>query len=183
MQTGQKNEVAVFGGGCFWCTEAVFDSVRGIISATPGYAGGHVEHPTYEEVSSGETGHAEVTRIEFDPTEVAFKDLLTIFFATHDPTTLNRQGNDVGTQYRSLILYTSEEQKREAEQYIESIKDAFSDPIVTELKPFITFYEAEDYHKRYYEKHKDAPYCRAIIDPKLEKLQKQFAELLVTHKK
>lgn len=183
MQIGQKTETAVFGGGCFWCTEAVFGSLKGIVSAMPGYAGGHIENPSYEEVSMGDTGHAEVTRIEFDPSEITFKELLTVFFATHDPTTLNRQGNDIGPQYRSLILYASEGQRRQAEEYIKEVQNLFTDPIVTELKPFEKFYEAEDYHQRYYERHKDAPYCQAIIDPKLEKLHKQFAELLKTHEK
>lgn len=178
-----QKETAIFGGGCFWCTEAVFNSLKGIISATPGYAGGHIENPTYEEVSGGTTGHAEATKIEFDPDEITFNDLLMVFFATHDPTTLNRQGNDVGPQYRSIILYTTELQKKQAEEYINSIRGSFSGPIVTEVKPFEKFYEAEDYHQRYYERHKDAPYCQAIIDPKLEKLQKQFVELLKSHKK
>lgn len=183
MKEEYKTETAVFGGGCFWCTEAVFNSLKGIISATPGYSGGHVENPSYEAVSTGETGHAEVTRIEFDPGKITYKDLLTVFFATHDPTTPDRQGNDIGPQYRSIVLYINEEQKGQATEYIKTIGDSFSDPIVTELQPFDKFYEAEDYHKQYYGKHKDAPYCRAIIDPKLEKLQQQFVDLLKSHKK
>ncbi|EKD24486.1 MAG: hypothetical protein ACD_81C00002G0001 [uncultured bacterium] len=179
----QKKEVAIFGGGCFWCTEAIFNALKGVIVATPGYSGGHVQNPTYEAVSAGTTGHAEATKIEFNPGEISFKELLTVFFATHDPTTINRQGNDVGPQYRSVIFYTSEEQRIQAEEYIKEEQASFSDPIITELKPFEVFYEAEDYHKRYYETHKDAPYCRAVIDPKMEKLQKQFAELLKTHTK
>ncbi|EKD23692.1 MAG: methionine sulfoxide reductase A [uncultured bacterium] len=179
----EKSETIVFGGGCFWCTEAIFANLKGIVSATPGYAGGTTHNPTYDVVSSGETGHAEVTKIEFNPSIITVNDLLTVFFATHDPTTLNRQGNDVGTQYRSIILYTSEAQERQAREYITSVQDSFSDPIITEIKPFTEFYEAEDYHQRYYEKHKDAPYCQAIIDQKLEKLQKQFAALLTSHTK
>jgi len=174
-------ETAVFGGGCFWCTEAVFDALKGVISATPGYSGGHVHNPTYEAVSSGITGHAEATKIEFDSNEISFKDLLAVFFATHDPTTVDRQGNDIGPQYRSAIFYTSEGQRKQSEEYIKKILDSFSGPIVTELKPFEVFYEAEDYHKQYYELHKDAPYCRVVIDPKMEKLQKQFGELLKKH--
>lgn len=181
MQTNSTIETVVFGGGCFWCTEAVFNSLKGVISATPGYAGGQKEDPTYEEVSSGDTGHIEVTKIEFDPAQITFKDLLTVFFATHDPTTLDQQGNDIGSQYRSAILYTTQEQNDQAEEYIASIQDIFTNPIVTELRPFTRFYKAEDYHMQYYERHKDTPYCRAIIDPKLEKLQKQFADLLKTH--
>ncbi|OGM94861.1 peptide-methionine (S)-S-oxide reductase [Candidatus Wolfebacteria bacterium RIFOXYD12_FULL_48_21] len=179
----QQTETAVFGGGCFWCTEAIFNTLKGVILATPGYSGGHVPDPTYEAVSSGATGHAEATKIEFDPNEISFNDLLTVFFATHDPTTVDRQGDDVGTQYRSAIFYTSEDQRVQAEEYMKKIAGSFSDQIVTELKPFEVFYEAEDYHKRYYENHKDAPYCRAVIDPKMEKLQKQFAELLKEHAK
>jgi peptide-methionine (S)-S-oxide reductase len=174
-------ETAVFGGGCFWCTEAVFNSLKGIVSAMPGYSGGYVKDPTYEEVSAGDTGHAEVTKIEFDPSEITYHDLLTVFFATHDPTTLDRQGNDVGIQYRSVIFYMSEEQKQQAEQYIKEVASSFSNPIVTSLQPFEAFYPAEDYHQRYYEKHKDAPYCMAIIDPKLEKLQQHFASLFKAH--
>lgn len=183
MREEQNIEVAVFAGGCFWCTEAVFDGLKGVISAVPGYSGGKAVNPTYEEVSEGTTGHAESIKIEFDPAEVTYKDLLTVFFATHDPTTIDRQGNDVGSQYRSVVFFMNEEQRAQTQEYIKEAQSSFSDPIVTEVRSFEAFYEAEDYHKRYYETHKDAPYCRAIIDPKLEKLQKQFAELLKTHKK
>lgn len=175
-----KKEVAVFGGGCFWCTEAVFEELRGIISVMPGYTGGTVKNPTYDQVCSGTTGHTETTRIEFNPDEISFQDLLTIFFATHDPTTLNRQGNDVGTQYRSAIFYTTEEQKREAQGFIKDLDDADpkGKPIVTEITPLSDFYPAEEYHREYYRNNPSQPYCQLIISPKLAKLQKKFAELL-----
>src|SRR5947199_9751402 len=146
-----KSEVAVFGGGCFWCTEAVFNELRNVRSVVSGYAGGNVKNPTYEQVCGGLTGHAEVIKIEFDPSQITFKDLLTVFFATHDPTTLNRQGNDVGTQYRSAIFYANEEEKKVAESYIAQITDAkaFSKPIVTKLEPLKAFYPAEAYHQNY----------------------------------
>jgi peptide-methionine (S)-S-oxide reductase len=181
----QKKKVAVFGGGCFWCTEAVFDELRGVISVVSGYAGGDVKNPTYEQVCGGRTGHAEVIRIEFDPDQIAFRDLLTVFFATHDPTTLNRQGNDVGTQYRSAILYADDEQKHEAESFIKELQaaGAFSKPIVTTLEPLTDFYEAEDYHQKYYANNPYQPYCQVMIPPKLNKLHKQFAELLKSHGK
>jgi peptide-methionine (S)-S-oxide reductase len=174
------SQVAVFGGGCFWCTEAVFDELRGVISVMPGYAGGTTHNPTYEEVCGGGTGHAEVIRIEFDPAQIHFQDLLTVFFATHDPTTLNRQGNDAGTQYRSTILYTDDEQKREAEALIKELNDAqsYGRPVVTTVEPLRDFYPAEDYHHNYYEKNPYQPYCQFTIPPKLEKLHKRFTGLL-----
>jgi peptide-methionine (S)-S-oxide reductase len=177
--------VAVFGGGCFWCTEAVFDELRGVKSVVSGYAGGSTKNPTYEEVCGGRTGHAEVIKIEFDPGEIAFKDLLTVFFASHDPTTLNRQGNDVGTQYRSAIFYATEEQKREAEAFIKELNDskAFGKPVVTTLEPLGEFYEAEDYHQKYYANNPYQPYCQYMIPPKLTKLHKQFGALLKSHGK
>jgi peptide-methionine (S)-S-oxide reductase len=180
-----KSAVAVFGGGCFWCTEAVFDELRGVKSVVSGYAGGSVKNPTYEEVCGGSTGHAEVIKIEFDPSEIAFKDLLTVFFATHDPTTLNRQGNDVGTQYRSAIFYANEEQKREAEAFIKELNDSksFGKPVVTTLEPLGEFYEAEDYHQKYYANNPYQPYCQYMIPPKLNKLHKQFGALLKSHSK
>ena len=147
-----KNEIAVFGGGCFWCTEAVFNELRGIISVMPGYAGGETKNPTYQDVSSGSTGHAEVTRIEFNPIQILFTDLLTVFFATHDPTSINRQGNDTGTQYRSVIFYTNKNQKDDALKFIEQLRDSFDKPIVTEIQRLDTFYEAEKYHQQYLEK-------------------------------
>lgn len=181
----QTTEVAVFGGGCFWCTEAVFDELRGVISVMPGYAGGSVKNPTYEQVCSGRTGHAEVIRVEYDPGQIAYRDLLTVFFATHDPTTLNRQGNDVGTQYRSIVLYASDEQKRDAEQFIKELNDSsvFGQPVVTEVKPLSEFYEAEEYHRKYYENNSYQPYCQVVISPKLHKLHKQFSDLLKSHGK
>jgi peptide-methionine (S)-S-oxide reductase len=180
-----KSAVAVFGGGCFWCTEAVFDELRGVKSVVSGYAGGSTKNPTYEQVCGGGTGHAEVIKIDFAPTEIAFKDLLTVFFATHDPTTLNRQGNDVGTQYRSAIFYANEEQKREAEAFIKELNDSkvFGKPVVTTLEPLGEFYEAEDYHQKYYANNPYQPYCQYMIPPKLSKLHKQFGELLKSHGK
>ena len=179
----EKPEIAVFGGGCFWCTEAVFGELRGVFSVMPGYAGGSVKNPTYEQVCSATTGHAEVIRIGFEPDQITYKDLLTVFFATHDPTTLNRQGNDVGTQYRSIILYASEEQKREAENFIKELNCSRSQPVVTEVKPLGEFYEAEEYHRKYYETNSYRPYCQLIINPKLQKVYKQFTELLKSHDK
>jgi peptide-methionine (S)-S-oxide reductase len=181
-------ETAVFGGGCFWCTEAVFKNLRGVISVMPGYAGGpskdaagkSLPAPTYEAVCTGRTGHAEAIRIEFDPKQISFNDLLTVFFATHDPTTLNRQGNDVGTQYRSIVLYTTPEQRAAAEAFIARLNasDPGGHPVVTEVKPLEKFYEAESYHRDYFAKNPNQPYCQLIIEPKVEKLQKEFAELL-----
>lgn len=181
----QKIEIAVFGGGCFWCTEAVFDELRGVISVMPGYAGGSLKNPTYEQVCGGQTGHAEAIRIEFAPSVIAYRDLLKVFFATHDPTTLNRQGSDVGTQYRSIVLYASREQKKEAEGFIRELNDssAFDKPVVTEVKPLGEFYEAEDYHRQYYASNSYQPYCQSTISPKLQKLHKRFTELLKSHAK
>jgi len=173
-------EKAVFGGGCFWCTEAVFKMLKGVGTVEPGYAGGTTENPTYEEVSGGNTGHAEVIYIEYDPKEVSYRDLLTVFFASHDPTTINRQGNDVGTQYRSVIFYTSDEQKKEAEEFIKEINDSSNegDSVVTELEPLDKFYKAENYHKDYFENNPEQAYCQVIINPKLDKVKKEFAGLL-----
>lgn len=180
-----KTEIAVFGGGCFWCTEAVFHMMRGVISVAPGYAGGTKANSTYEEVSSGTTGHAEVIHIEYDPTQVAYRDLLTVFFGSHDPTTLNRQGADVGTQYRSVIFWTSDVQKSEAEAFIKELNESnvAGAPIVTEVKPLEKFYPAENYHRDYYANNKGAGYCQLVINPKLEKVQKQFAALLKNESK
>jgi peptide-methionine (S)-S-oxide reductase len=176
-------EIAVFGGGCFWCTEAVFKMLKGVTSVLPGYAGGTTENPTYDQVCDGQTGHAEVIRIEYDPKQVTFRTLMTVFFATHDPTTLNRQGNDVGTQYRSIILYTTPAQKEEAEAFIKEVDESTKEgnPVVTEVKPLTKFYEAENYHKDYFANHPDKAYCNLIISPKVEKVQKQFADLLTTN--
>ncbi len=153
---------------------------KGVVSVTPGYAGGTKPNPTYEEVSTGDTGHAEVIRIEFDPALISYQDLLTIFFATHDPTTINRQGSDIGTQYRSIILFADESQKREAEAYIRELEASHPGgaPVVTEVKPLEAFYEAEDYHHDYFAKHPHRPYCVAVISPKVQKAKQRFASLL-----
>lgn len=173
-------EIAIFAGGCFWCTEALFKSLKGVTSVTSGYTGGTKEEATYEKVSSGETGHAESVKIEYDRDIISFSDLLAVFFNTHDPTTLNRQGADTGTQYRSAIFYTNETQKEISEKLIQELGDtkSYDKPVVTSLEPFTEFFPAEDYHKDYYERNKNAPYCEIVIAPKLEKLQKRFGELL-----
>ncbi len=171
-------ETIVLGGGCFWCTEAVFTMLKGIVSVRPGYAGGHVANPTYEQVSGGKTGHIEVIEIVYDPDQLSFEEILQVFFDTHDPTTPNRQGNDVGPQYHSAVFYTTPRQKEKTEHYIMLIKNKFTKPIVTTVAPLDTFYVAEDYHQQYYEHHKDAPYCQVIIDPKVEKVQTKFKNLL-----
>ncbi len=176
----QKSSIAILGGGCFWCTEAVYNRVKGVISLMPGYAGGKLENPSYHEVCEGTTGHAEVIRVEFDPQTISFKKLLEIFFDIHDPTTLNRQGNDVGTQYRSSIFYSDNEQKKETVDYIKSLKDnkTFMREIVTEVQPLIKFYPAENYHKDYYDKNEYAPYCNLIISPKIKHFEEKYASLL-----
>lgn len=174
------NEIAVFGGGCFWCTEAVFKMLKGVISVKPGYAGGKTPNPTYNQVCEGSTGHAEVIRIEFDPAQISFKTLMTVFFATHDPTTLNRQGNDVGTQYRSVVLYTTPTQEIEAKEFIREVDESSKEgnPVVTEVQPLTEFYEAENYHHDYFARNPEQSYCNLIISPKVEKVQKEFAALL-----
>ena len=172
------NEIAVFGGGCFWCTEASFQDLKGVARAVPGYAGGSVPSPSYQQVCTGMTGHAEVVQVEFDPSVISYETLLKVFFTVHDPTQLNRQGNDVGTQYRSVIYTTSEEQKQAAEAFIAEINPEFDGGIVTEVAPLDTFYEAEDYHHDYFKKNPNAGYCAVIISPKVAKLRKQFADLL-----
>ena len=165
-------EVATLANGCFWCTEAIFKRVNGIKSVLPGYSGGQVKNPSYEQVCTGRTGHAESIQIEFDPKVISFEKILDIFWATHDPTTLNRQGNDVGTQYRSAIFYHDLKQKEIAENSKKALRNegSYKDPIVTEITPFSSFYVAEDYHKNYYDEHRDAPYCSYVIDPKVQKL-------------
>jgi len=168
---------ALFGGGCFWCVEAVFLQLRGVIQVTSGYAGGHLVEPSYEAVCSGNTGHAEVVKIDFDEEQVRYTDLLTVFFATHDPTTLNRQGNDIGTQYRSVIYYYNNEQKQQAKQFIEELK-AEGVQVVTELTAAPVFYAAEDYHQNYYAKNPSQGYCNFAIPPKLNKLRSKFQSLL-----
>jgi peptide-methionine (S)-S-oxide reductase len=173
-------EKATFGGGCFWCTEAIFERVRGVSSVESGYSGGHLLNPSYQQVSSGTTGHAEVVQITYDPEVVSYLELLEIFFKTHDPTTLNRQGADVGTQYRSIVLYHTEEQKTQASEVIRKLgeEEIWKDPIVTTVEPFEAFYSAEAYHQEYYENNPNAGYCRLVINPKLEKFEKIFKERL-----
>ncbi|MBI4137960.1 MAG: peptide-methionine (S)-S-oxide reductase MsrA [Candidatus Sungbacteria bacterium] len=175
-----SKETVVFGGGCFWCTEAVFLELKGVLSVTSGYAGGTLENPTYDRVSAGGTGHAEVIQIDYDPLAIPFRKLLEVFFTSHDPTTKNRQGADVGDQYRSIILYTAERQKQEAEAYIRELTEAkkFPDPIVTELKPLDRFWHAEDYHLNFYAKNPDNPYAEAVIAPKLEKVRRLYKNAL-----
>ena len=173
-------DTATFGAGCFWCVEAVFQEMKGVIKVTSGYSGGEVKNPSYKEVCTGLTGHAEVCQIVYNPKEVSFKELLEAFWQTHDPTTLNRQGNDAGTQYRSVIFYHNESQKQLAEKYkAELIKSgAFDKPIVTAIDPFTKFYPAEDYHQNYYDQNGDAPYCQYVIQPKVEKFRKVFHDKL-----
>ncbi len=168
-----KIETATFGGGCFWCMEAVFERLPGVKSVTSGFAGGHTTNPTYEQVCTGDTGHAEVTQIEFDPVKISYEKLLDVFWQAHDPTTLNRQGADEGTQYRSVILYHDEAQKAAAEKSKAAAQKQFKHPIVTEIVPFTKFYPAEKYHQDYYDNNRDAGYCRVVIAPKLEKLEKE----------
>ena len=171
---------ATFGGGCFWCTEAVYQQLGGVYSVTSGYSGGKKENPTYEDVSTGFTGHAEVIQVEYDPQQVSFAELLEVFWKTHDPTTLNQQGADVGTQYRSVVFYHNLQQKRQAEEYQAKLDQsgAFAAPIVTEISPFTKFYAAEKYHQDYYERNSEQVYCRAVIEPKLEKFRKVFHDKL-----
>lgn len=175
-----QKETAVLGGGCFWCTEAVFKELHGVLSVMSGYAGGHTENPTYTQVCGGMTGHAEVIKIEYDPAQIKYEDLLTVFFATHDSTTPNRQGNDVGMQYRSIILFTTDEQKKKSVEFIADLNSSAAEgaPVITEVKPLDKFYEAENYHRDYYAMNKDQPYCQLIIQPKLQKVQQKFAALL-----
>ncbi|HXV27124.1 MAG TPA: peptide-methionine (S)-S-oxide reductase MsrA [Candidatus Paceibacterota bacterium] len=170
--------VAVFGGGCFWCTEAVFGMLKGVIAVKPGYAGGIAEKPTYEQVSHGDTGHVEVVRFEYDPSVISYDDLLNVFFASHDPTQVNRQGNDVGPQYRSVVFYGDEAQKESAERFIAGLRsDGLN--VATTVEPLHKFWPAEDYHEKYYEKHKnDDPYCQVVIEPKLAKVREKFSQLL-----
>jgi peptide-methionine (S)-S-oxide reductase len=173
-----NEQTAYFGGGCFWCIEAVFNRLRGVKQAVSGYMGGHVDKPTYRQVCNGDTGHVEVVRVTFDPSEITFRDLLEVFFSMHDPTTLNQQGNDVGEQYRSVIFFTSDEQQREAEETIAALTEAkaFPEPIVTAVEPATTFFEAEGYHQEYFDNNRTQPYCQFVIAPKLKKFEKQFGE-------
>lgn len=171
-QPSAGTETATFAGGCFWCVEAIFQSLDGIVKITPGYTGGHVKNPSYEQICSGGTGHAEAIRIEYDPSKVSFEELLDLFWQAHDPTQLNRQGSDIGTQYRSAIFYRGEAQKKSAEESIRKLaaSGTYSGKIVTTLEPAGDFYEAEDYHRNYYRKNSDAPYCVFVIRPKMKKL-------------
>ncbi len=175
-----KTEVATLGGGCFWCLDAVFRQLKGVSKSVSGYAGGHDPDPDYESVCSGRTGHAEVTQVTFDPAVMPFKDLLDVFFSIHDPTTLDRQGADIGTQYRSVILYHSPEQKKAAEDAVEAFDEAqaYEDPIVTQLMPFTTFFPAEEYHQDYFARNPTQGYCRAVVSPKVAKFRSKWAPRL-----
>lgn len=182
FMTAQNNayQTATLGMGCFWCTEAIFQELKGVISVVPGYAGGHVKNPSYEQVCTGNTGHTEVTQITFDPHQISFQELLQVFFQVHDPTTLNRQGEDVGYQYRSVIFYHNDEQKKIAETIKQKLNDekVFENPVVTAIEPFKNFYPAEDYHKNYFRLNMNKPYCQLVIKPKVEKFEKVFKEKL-----
>jgi peptide-methionine (S)-S-oxide reductase len=169
-------EFTTIGGGCFWCTEAVFLEIEGVKKVIPGYSGGHVKNPSYEQVVTGSTGHAEVIQVSFDPEKITYREILEIFFTMHDPTSLNRQGADVGTQYRSVIYYHDEDQRKVAEGIIAEMEDnnVFNLPIVTQLKPLVEFFEAEDYHTNYYNRNQNQAYCKFVIEPKLRKIQKEF---------
>jgi peptide-methionine (S)-S-oxide reductase len=176
----EDREVATLGGGCFWCTEAVFSRIRGVEKVESGYSGGDVKNPSYEQVSTGTTRHVEVVQISFDPRVITYEEILEIFFATHDPTTLNRQGVDVGTQYRSVIFYHDEQQRQTAEKVIQQLnsEEIFGSPIVTKIEPFKTFYEAEEYHRDYFKRHPEQAYCQVVIAPKIAKLQEHYMSKL-----
>ena len=178
--SGIKTDTATFGTGCFWCTEAIFQQLEGVLKVTSGYTGGHVKNPSYEQVCEGTTGHAEVIQMIYDPAKISFDELLEVFWETHDPTTLNRQGNDVGTQYRSAVFYHNAEQKQKAEKYKAELdkSGAFTDKIVTEVSPASVFYTAENYHQNYYNRNGSQPYCNFVIRPKMEKFQKVFKDKL-----
>jgi len=180
ITTNDSLQIATFGSGCFWCTEAVFQQVDGVTKVESGYSGGKVKNPSYREVCSGNTGHAEVIQLTYDPSKVSFEELLEIFWGTHDPTTLNRQGADEGTQYRSVIFYHTPEQKQLSEAYKKKLDEsgAFDNPIVTEIASFTNYYKAEDYHQNYYNLNGNAPYCSFVITPKLEKFKKVFGDKL-----
>jgi len=175
-----QHETATFGNGCFWCTEAIFQQLKGVESVSSGYSGGTVRNPSYREVCTGKTGHAEAIQIVYDPSQISYEDLLQVFWKTHDPTTLNRQGADVGTQYRSVIFYHNDEQKRLAEEYRNKLDEsgAYDSKIVTEIAPFNTFYKAENYHQNYFNQNGEAPYCQLVIAPKLDKFRKVFKDKL-----
>ena len=178
-----QTEVITLGGGCFWCLEPIFAELQGVKDAVVGYSGGHVDNPSYQQVCTGRTGHAEVVQVAFDPAQISLAEILRIFFTIHDPTTLNRQGADVGPQYRSAIFYQDEEQRRTAEQVISEIEAAgiWGNPIVTEVAPFDEFFKAEEYHQEYFEKNPGAGYCRVVIAPKVAKFRKHYADKLRSH--
>lgn len=178
--SSDKLSLATFGAGCFWCVEAVFQDLNGVVYCKSGYSGGETKNPTYKEICTGNTGHAEVIQITYDHSKLAYKDLLEVFWQTHDPTTLNKQGNDVGTQYRSVIYYHTPEQKTEAEAYKDKLNqsNAFNKLVITEISPVTQFYEAEDYHQNYYKSNGDQPYCTYVIKPKMDKFKKVFGEKL-----
>lgn len=180
INPGKNMDTATFGAGCFWCVEAIFQQLKGVKKVESGYTGGKIKNPTYKEVCSGRTGHAEVINIIYDPSEISFDELLEVFWKTHDPTTLNKQGADEGTQYRSAIFYHNQEQKEKAEKYKKELdaSGAWDKPIVTEIAPATEFYKAEDYHQNYYNQNGDQPYCRYVIHPKMEKFQKVFKDKL-----
>lgn len=171
-------QTAVFGGGCFWCTEAIFQDLKGVKKVESGYANGHIKNPSYKEVCTGRTGHAEVIKIFYDENEISYAQLLEVHFRTHNPTTLNRQGNDVGTQYRSGVYFSSESEKSTAEKVKEAAKQLWDEPIVTEIEPLNSYYTAEDYHQNYYKNHQNEGYCSFVIGPKVEKFRKEFESLL-----
>src|SRR6476620_2162883 len=183
-QAGEKTDTATFATGCFWCTEAIFEELNGVLKVTSGYSGGQVENPTYKEVCSGETGHAECVQVVYEPDKISYDELLEVFFEVHDPTSLNRQGADIGTQYRSAIFYHNDEQKQKAEYYKNELNHsgAYDKVIVTEIAPVSKFYPAEDYHQEYYDNNKNTnPYCSVVIRPKLDKFEKVFAKKLKTN--
>lgn len=173
-------QTAVFGGGCFWCTEAVFQRLKGVTSVAPGYSGGSTPNPTYEQVSGGSTGHAESIKIEFDSQQISFETLLNVFFATHNPTEKNRQGHDIGPQYQSTVFYMDDKQKKTVEEFIKKLDtdNTYGKPVQTEVKAFEKFYEAESYHRNYYNNNQSAGYCQVVINPKIQKLREKFAGLL-----
>lgn len=175
-QSGQTTELATLGGGCFWCVEAVYQELNGVIKVESGYSGGHITNPTYNQICTGATGHAEVAQISYDPGVVSFSEILEVFFTVHDPTTLNRQGNDVGTQYRSVIFYHSPEQKAIAEAAKTAAAELWDDPIVTEISPLGKFYKAEAYHQNYYKDNPNQPYCVFVVGPKVKKFREKFQE-------
>jgi peptide-methionine (S)-S-oxide reductase len=177
---GSGIDTATFGSGCFWCTEAVFSELKGVVKVIPGYAGGYVQNPSYEDICTGTTGHAEVCKVIFDTLKISYEELLEVFFLIHDPTSLNRQGNDVGTQYRSVIFYRTNRQKTEAEEFKRMLNASgqYPKPVVTEISSFINFFKAEEYHQQYFALHQQAPYCRLVVSPKMDKFRQVFRDKL-----